>query len=383
MDFSIPEELRMLQLTVRRFIEEELRPLERDYIEEYELPEEIGIPLKKKAQAVGLWALNVPEEYGGGEVNQLGLCLVSEELGKIRVGHEVFGGGVNGILLKAGTEEQKKRWVFPTVNGELRACWCLTEPGAGSDAAELQTAAVRDGDNYVLNGTKTFISGAHKADYAVVVARMKGTQRREGITIFIVPASNPGFKVVREIPMLGRPPGSQELPCEVVFEDCLLSPEYVVGQPGQGWRLMQEQMGGVRLRVGAQAVGIAERCLQMAIDYAKQRVTFREPLSSRQAIQWMLADSAVEIHATRWMVYHGAWKIDQGEDARQEMSMVKLFGANMACQVVDRALQIHGGLGYSKDLVLERYYRDARCMRIVDGTDEMQRFIIARNLLRD
>ena len=226
-------------------------------------------------------------------------------------------------------------------------------------------------------------TSAAKADYAVVVARMKGTQRREGITIFVVPATTPGYRVVREIPMMGFSLVSLGRQCEIALEDCVLSPDHVLGEPGQGWQLMQQQMGGARFNVGAIAVGISERCLKMAIDYAKQRVTFHEPLFNRQAIQWMLADSAVEIHATRLMVYQGAWKIDQGEDARQEIAMVKVFGSEMVGMVVDRALQIHGGLGYSKDMVLERYYRDVRAMRIVDGTSEIQRYIIARNLLRD
>jgi acyl-CoA dehydrogenase len=379
MDFTIPEDLKMLQSMVRQFIEDELRPYENDY---QKLPEEIAAPIRQKAIDLGLWSLNVPEEYGGSQVGELGVCLVLEERGKISMGQEVFTSGVNNILLSVGTPEQKERWVIPTVQGKMLGCWALTEPQAGSDAAGIQTTAVWDGKNYTINGTKYF-TAASTAAYAVVVTRMKGTKRQEGVTIFCIPTDHPGFRVVREIPLMGHSLYDPRPKCEVALEDCVLGPEYRLGEEGQGWQLMGERLGMTRLRLGALAVGIAERCLKLAIDYSKQRTTFGVPLAKRQAIQWMLADSATEIHATRLMVYNAAWKVDQGEDARQEISMVKLYGADMVGRVVDRCLQIHGGLGMSEDMVFERYYRSVRPMRIVDGTPEIQRFILARNLLRD
>jgi acyl-CoA dehydrogenase len=382
MDFTIPEELKMFQAMVRDFIKDELYPLENQYLECDELPEEVCAPIRRKAIDLGLWALNVPEEYGGEQIGELGHCLFVEERGRVAVGQEVFGTGVNNILLTTGTPAQKERWVIPTVKGEMQGCWALTEPGAGSDAAGIATTAVWDGKNYIVNGSKCF-TAASQADYAVVVTRLKGTKRQEGITIFVVPKGHPGYRVVREIPLMAHSLYDPRPKCEVAFEDCVLPPEYVLGEPGQGWQLMQSRLGTTRLRLGALAVGVAERCLQMAIDYSKQRTTFGTPLSKRQAIQWMLADSATEIHATRLMVYHAAWKVDQGEDARQEFSFVKLYSADMVGRVVDRCLQIHGGLGFSKDMVFERYYRSVRCLRIIDGTPEIQRFIIARNLLRD
>lgn len=382
MDFTIPEELKMLQEMVRDFIKEEILPLEQQYIDAEELPEEVAAPIREKARALGLLGLGVPQEYGGAGLSELGMCLVMEERAKVTVGQSVFGREVNGILLHAGNPEQKERWLIPTMRGEMNGVWCLTEPGAGTDAAAIETAAVWDGKSYILNGSKMFVE-AVGADYAIVVGRLKGTKRREGVTIFIVPTDTPGYKMVREIPMMGNSPRNRGPRCEVTFQDCAVPPECVIGKPGQGWDLMQNMMGGARVRIGALAVGIAERCLNMAIDYARQRVTFGQPIGNRQGIQWMLADSAIEIHATRLMTYDAAAKMDRGEDARQEIAMVKVFGAEMVARVVDRALQVYGGVGFTRDTVIQRYYRDIRCMRIMDGTSEIMRYVIARNLLRD
>jgi acyl-CoA dehydrogenase len=266
------------------------------------------------------------------------------------------------------------------VRGEKTGWFALTEPNAGSDAAAIETSAVRDGENWLLNGTKIFISEADVVDFLLIPAvtdKKKGA--RGGITTFVVDReipNTPGYKVVRLIETMG-----DFVLCEVLLDNCIVPASNVVGEVGQGWIMAQRFLGRLRLHHGAWALGMAERCLEMAKDYAKQRVTFGKPLAERQAIQWMLADSAIEIYATGCMVYHCAWKADQAMDIRQEAAIVKVYGDEMAQRVVSRTLQIYGGLGYTKDLPIERFYRTARMLTIGGGTAEMMRLIVARNVL--
>jgi acyl-CoA dehydrogenase len=378
MDLSIPAELDMLRRLARRFVDDELMPLERDFKLDMleELPDLIRGPLIGKMQATGLWALAAPREYGGGGIGLLGFCLVVEESYKCLVGRNLWLLG-NPSGFDYQRPDHLERYILPTIRGEKRGCAALSEPNAAGDLAGIETTATRDGDTYVINGAKCFVSLAGKADYAVVLTRLKGTTRRDGMTWFVVDRGTPGFRVVRQQEMLG---GYDTY--ELAFEDCVVPAANLLGEPGQAWNTGQERLGQGRIQIGARALGVAERCLSLATSYAKRRWTFGHPLADRQGVQFMLADSAVEIHASRLMVVDAAWKAERGEDVRQEAAMVKLFASEMAGRVADRALQIHGAAGLTKDLPLERLYRDARPMRIYEGPSEVQCWVIARNLLR-
>lgn len=380
MDFTIPEEIGMLRQLMRRFIDDELLPLEMEYADTHYLPDDIYEGLRAKARAVGLWNLSVPEEFGGAGLGVLETAFITEISSRSTVppyrSPGVF--GVHGSpFLYQGTDEQKKRWLYPVLEGKFSMAFAQSEPDSGSDPAAMKTTAVRDGDDWIINGRKIWISNAQRADAIQVMTatdREKGSHG--GITGFIVEKGTPGFEVVREIGMI-----STDRPCELAFVDCRVPDANRIGDVGSGFVIAQKLLTAGRLNHGPAALGKCDRAQEMAVDQAKQRVVFGKPIASRQAIQWMLADSAVEIRATRLMSYEGAWKADQGEDTRLEASMIKLFATETMGRVVDRAMQIHGAMGMSKDLVLERMYRDARTRRIGEGTSEIHRFVIARSLL--
>lgn len=381
MDFTIPEEYLLLKQVVRRFVEEELQPLEEEVEATNEVPADRLATLKKKAQGLGLFALNMPQEVGGGGLSTLGMCLVEEELGKTSDAliRRVFGQVYEMLLQCRG--EQRDTYLYPTVRGDKITCLALTEPNAGSDAAGIETTAVRDGDHFVLNGRKHFISDGDIADYAIVFAANDKTLRaRGGITAFLVDRGTPGFSVGRIQPMMGHR-GYHH--AELVFEDCRVPAAKVLGEVGQGFRLVMTSLGRVRLaHIGARAVGMAERLLALAKEHGSSRRQFGQPIGDFQLVQGMLADSATEIFATRMMVYNTAWEIDQGREAREKISMVKLFASEMQARVADRVLQIFGGMGYCRELPIERMYRDARVTRIYDGTSEIHRMLIARYVLK-
>ncbi len=265
--------------------------------------------------------------------------------------------------------------------GEYIAAFALTEPEAGSDAANIRTTAVRDGDNYVLNGTKHFISNGPIADFVTVMAVTdKELRAKGGITAFIVEKGTPGFSVGQIHRKMGNRGAHQS---ELLFDHCVIPTKNMIGELGMGFKVAMKTLDATRLTVLATAVGMAERLLELSAQYAKIRVQFGKPIAANQAIQWMLADMATEIYAARNMMYHAAWKADQGQKFSTESAMFKLFASEIVCRCADRALQIHGGMGYMKDLVIERIYRDARLLRIVDGTSEIQRIVIARSVLQD
>jgi acyl-CoA dehydrogenase len=383
-DFEIPEHVRMVRDTVRRFVREHLLPLEREVeYDDEKIPESRHRQLMGMVRELGLRGLQRPVEQGGPGFGQRDMVVVHEEAARSLIGKDLWNsGGVPRELYRL-PEDVRQRFVEKAERDELRTCLALTEASSGSDPASMQSYFVRDGDNYVINGHKMFITGAHRADYARVFAREKGTSGRQGIAAFLVDTANPGFKVVRVIPTMGRPSSVGTDACELILDDCVVPAYARLTQEGDGWSMVQGALGGVRFAMGARSVAYAQRCLEMATEYSKHRVTFGEPLASRQAVQFMLADSYVEIQATRMLTYHGAWKLDQGLDARQEISVVKVFATEMLGRVADRAIQVHGGIGISKDLPLEKIYRDARLDRIVDGPNEVHRWVIARNLLRD
>ena len=382
MGYQLPEDLRMLQTWVRNFIRREIIPLERGLDpEDIELPEEDYERLSKITRDAGMWCLGVPEEYGGGGLNCFSMTVVHEEMSQHRnglynPGYGVFGGSPPPIIFE-GTKEQIEKYAIPNIQSGGNTFYAITEPSGGSDPARaIQTSAVRDGDDWVLNGTKVFITGAGTSDWGVVFARTGPGEGRAGISCFIIEKGMAGFST-KPIPVI-RP----MYPYEISFEDCRVPNANLLGEVGKGFELTTKLLGKNRFPYSAANLGVAVAAQRMAIEYAKQREVFGELLSRKQAVQWMLADSEVEIRAARWLIWEGAWKVDRGEDYRQEASIAKLYSSEVLGRVVDRAVQIHGGYGVSKELPLERWYREARVRRIGEGPSEVHRFVIARNLLR-
>jgi acyl-CoA dehydrogenase len=325
----------------------------------------------------------MPEQYGGGGLNTLGTVIMREEVSKYfsSLTQSIFGGpeGPSRILL-AGTEEQIQKYLVPVIKGEQTCCFALTEPNAGSDAASIETSAVKDGDEWVVNGLKHFITNGPYADYAIVFAVTDREKRaRGGITCFIVEKGTPGLSTGK----IQKTMGGGDSQCELIFEDCRVPRENVLGEVGMGFITAMTFLGGGRLNIAAGAVGMTEKLLKASVEYAKQRVQFGKPIATRQAIQWMLADIATELYAARNMVYHTAWRIDQGEMMVKEIAMSKLYATELVNRAADVAVQVHGGMGYMKELPIERVYRGVRALRIVEGTSEIQRFIIARTLLQE
>jgi alkylation response protein AidB-like acyl-CoA dehydrogenase len=373
-DFSLSDEERQIRDTVRSFIKREVMPLEPEVLRN----ERAGLPgldpgvlrdLQHKARRMGFWGINTPEEYGGINLGAVMSAILAIETGRTFVPF-TFGGRADNILY-AGTPEQRRRYLIPTIEGERVSCFAITEPGAGSDARNIRATARKDGGDYVINGEKTFITGGNEADFVMVFAVVPDA----GVTCFIADRDM-GWKS-EPIPTMG-----QWGPASLVFEDVRVPEQNVLGGVGKGFELAMSWISQGRYMIPARAIGSAERMLQMALDYAKVRHSMGHPIADYQAIQWQIADSYVEIEAAKWLTLYAAWRAQSGLDARHASSVAKLTGAIMANQVVDRVLQIHGGMGYTKELPIERWYRELRLLRIYEGTDEIQRRTIARNLLK-
>jgi acyl-CoA dehydrogenase len=381
--FTMPDELRLLGEQIRRFVQEEIIPLERQLDPDApDLPDEDFARLSAKTKAAGLWALGAPERYGGGGLDTFSMCVALEEMSQHRMGLYNPGCGVFGRYpppaIWAGSKTQIEKYAVPTIRDGLKTFFAITEPSGGSDpAGAIQTRAEKRGDRWVLNGRKVFISRAHNAPWGIVFARTDKGKGRAGISCFILEKGTPGFTAtpIRTI-------RTSAIPNDVVFEDCELPAENLVGQEGQGLDLAFDLLVKNRLPYSACNLGIAVAAYKMAVEHAKHRSTFGAPLSQRQAIQWMLADALVEIRATRWLIWEGAWKADRGEDARVEASIAKLYSSEVLGRVIDAAVQIHGGYGVSKEFPLERWYREARVRRIGEGPSEVHRMVIARSLFR-
>ncbi|MBF9134445.1 acyl-CoA dehydrogenase family protein [Plantactinospora sp. S1510] len=380
MDFSISEEERAIRDTARAFIRNEVMTLESEVLRR-ERAHEPGLrhdelrELQLKAKAFGFWGLDTPEEYGGMDLPAVTQSLIWTEIGRSFVPFR-FGGEADNILFHAD-EAQRKEFLLPTIAGDRISCFALTEPGAGSDVANIRLRARRDGDDWVLNGEKTFITNGNDADFAIVVAITDPERKVHdgGATAFLVDRSM-GW---RSEPIQTMGEGG---PAALVFSDVRVPSRNILGELGQGFTLGMKWIGKGRYLIPSHALGIAERALGMAIEYANTRETFGKPIGTNQAIQWMIADSETELEAARWLVLRAAWTVDAGLDPRHASSMAKLYGAGMINRVVDRVLQIHGGMGYTRELPIERWYRQVRLLRIFEGTDEMQRLIISRDLLR-
>lgn len=383
MDLQLNEAQRLLVGNVRRFVREEIVPLEADLDPDaFELPAEHRQRLVKMTQEMGLYNMSVPAEFGGGGIDTTTQALLHEEMSQHRAGlyatcYGVFGGAGMAQLFDA-SEPIKEKYLYPTLRGEKHGFFGLSEPSGGSDPARaIQTKAVKDGDDWLLNGSKLWISGADSADYGLVFARTDASAGRAGITAFLVDTDAPGFEVRRVVHVLR----SSHYPTELTFDNVRVPSTHVVGSVGGGFALANDRLTRNRIPYSAECVGVAVAAQRLAVEYSKHRVTFGEPLASRQSIQWMLVDNEIDIRTARWLTLAAAQKADSGKPFRFETAMAKVTATEAVGRVVDRAIQIHGGLGVSKDLPLERWYREARIRRIGEGPSEVQRVIMARDLL--
>ena len=383
MDLKLSDEQKIITQTVRRYIQEEIVPLEAELDPDaYELPREEFDRLAAKVKEMGFYGLGIPPEFGGPDIDLVTRCLMEEEMAQHRAGlySPAYGtfGGAGLAQLYVANDQQKEKYLYPMLRGEKHGFFALTEPSGGSDPARaIQTRAVRDGDEWVLNGSKIFISGADRADFGLVFARTDPAKGRQGITCFIVDTDTPGFTVRRIVHTLR----SALYATELQFEDMRVSHENILGEEGMGFYIANETLTRNRIPYSAGCVGVAVAAQRMAIAYARQRETFGELLARRQAIQWMIVDNEIDIRTARWLVLAAAQRSDSGEPFRFEAAMAKLVASEASGRVVDRSIQIHGGYGITKDLPLERWYRELRIRRIGEGPSEIQRIIMARDLL--
>lgn len=380
MDFTFSEELNMLREMVRKFVDQEIKPIAEKIDVEGDIPQDL---IQQMAE-LGFFGICFPEEYGGVGAGEIGYCILSEEISHGSASVTVLIGAHASISAMSiyldGTEEQKKKYLAPMARGEKIGAFALTEPNAGSDAAAIETTAVKDGNEYVLNGQKIYISNGSIASVIIVFAVTdKALGAHGGVTAFIVEPDFPGFKVGHDEDKMGiRGVHSTEL----LFEDMRVPAENVLGKFGIGFLTAMKALDRGRLGLGAGCLGAAKEVLEMSAKYAKERIQFGKPIGENQAIQWMLADMATEIYAMENMVYRAAWMCDQGMRFSRESAMVKAFCSEKADQIIHRAIQIHGGIGYMKDFPLERIYRDSRINLIFEGTNEIQRMIIARDVMK-
>jgi acyl-CoA dehydrogenase len=378
--FDLPDELRMLAGALGDFVRNEIVAVESELDPAARaIPIDRLRPLQAKAREAGFWCFDAPAEHGGGGLSAFQMATVYEHASKHRFAFPVAGGGALGysppVPLYRGNQEQIERYVRPTIAQGLIAFTAISEPTGGSDPARaIRTTAVRKGDVYVLNGRKMWATNADEADYGVVYARTDTATGRSGMSAFVVEAGTAGMHVT-PVPVLRN-----HWTTEVEFSDCEVPVENLIGEEGQGFGLAQEWLVRGRLMLAAQAVGVAEEALRLAVEWAKERETFGALLATRQGVQFPLADSVAELRAARWLTWQAAWKHDQGQDARVEASIAKLYASEMGFRVVDRAMQILGGMGVAKEMPLEHWFRDLRTMRIVEGASEIHRYLIARDL---
>ncbi|MBC7259808.1 MAG: acyl-CoA dehydrogenase [Chloroflexi bacterium] len=380
MDLKLTEEQEMIRKMAREFAEKEVAPIAAELDEKGEVP---YANIRKMAE-LGFLGLTAPEEYGGAGMDTVSYCIAIEEISKAcaatAIVMAVQNSLVNYILLKFGTDEQKDKYLRPLATGQKIGAFALTEPGAGTDAAAQQTTAILQGDHYVINGTKHFITNGGFADIVLLFAMTDKSKGHRGISCFIVEKGTPGFSTGKHEHKMGIRASDT---CELIFEDCKVPAANRLGQEGEGFKIAMMALDAGRIGVGAQAVGIAQAALEKAIAHAKTRVQFGQPIAQFQAIQFMLADMATQIEAARLLVYNAALKKDAGERFSKEASMAKLFASEVAGFVTTKAVQIHGGYGYMKEYPVERYFRDAKITEIYEGTSEVQRMVIASNLLKE
>lgn len=385
MDFELAEEHRMLANLVQRFVCDELLPLEPAVMEREAkgegsyLTAEEREQLDRVSREMGLWSLDAPEEAGGMGMPHVALVAVNEALGSTVAAYTLPPDSPNLQMLIAAVsnEQQREAYLEPYARGETISAIGISEPGAGADPSGMKTKAVRDGDDWVINGRKIWITRAEECDFTILMALTDPEKAtRGGMSAFLVDRDTRGFKVLRRIPMLGG-----EFTYEVLLEDCRVPGWKLLGTEGQGFGPMQVRLGTRRMEMSAWCIGAASRALDMMTEYAPQREVFGQPLSARQAIQWWVADAATKIHAARLMAYDCAWKLDQGRDVRTEISMLKIHATEMAQEIIDHAMQTHGAMGMTKEIPLQLLAGKVRNMRIYDGPSEVHRMVVARNLM--
>ena len=387
MDFELPEDVVQVRDSVRRFVREELLPLERTVIRrEAErgledtpiVPPDVAAALDAKAKALGLWGIDVPAQFGGQDLGALVKCVVTEELKYSIVPFVLRPDSPNlHFLQQCARGPQIERYLLPYAAGDRKSCLALTEAGAGSDAGAIAMRAVRIEGGWRLNGSKTFISNAKTSDFIITMAVAESqTGERLGISAFLVDRDAPGLTIPASYPMIG-----EYHPYEIHYQDVEVTDDQVLGEIGRAFAPLQRRLSIRRAEIGARCVGLAQRCLDMMIEQAGLRVTFGKPLAERQSVQWWIADTWQEIESVRVLTWRLASRIDRGGDIRREASMVKIMATEMIARVVDRAIQLFGGMGVSKELPLEYIYRLVRVYRIVEGPSEIHRSIIARDLL--
>jgi butyryl-CoA dehydrogenase len=377
MDFSLSDHQKLIRDTVRQFMETEVRPT----VKELERAERFPAEGIRKLGEMGCCGMLTPEEWGGAGLDTVSYVLMLEEVARVFTAMSTALGVTNSAvqvpLLAFGTEPQKKKYLRRLATGEILGAFCLTEPGAGSDAAGIQTAAVRCGEGYRLHGTKTWVTNGSVAGVCIVFAKTDAAAGGKGISAFLVEPGFKGFRVGRHEEKMGQRSSPS---VEIVLNDCEVPAENRIGEEGQGLKIALSALDGGRIGIAAQAVGLAQGALDESVKYAKQRRAFGKTISDFQAIQWMLADMQTEIEAARGLVYHAAWLKDSGAPMGAAASKAKLYASEMANRVAYKAVQVHGSVGYSRDTDVERIYRDARVITIYEGTSEIQRMIIAREL---
>ncbi|PCG08750.1 acyl-CoA dehydrogenase [Sphingomonas ginsenosidimutans] len=384
MNFDLDDDHRMIADLVRRFVDDELVPLEGAVLARDVAGEGLHLSAAEReridrvSRELGLWGLDAPDDVGGHDLPAVAMVAVNEAMGRTIVPYTLPPDSPNLRMLAATVNDrQREAYLAPYVRGETISAIGISEPGAGSDPAGMRTTATRDGDDWLLNGRKIWITRAAEADFTIVMAvtdREKGA--RGGMSAFLVDRDAPGFNVVRPIPMIGG-----ETTYEVALDDCRVPGWKLLGYEGQGFAPMQLRLGTRRAEMAANAIGMAQRALDMMIDYAPQRTTFGKPLSERQTVQNWIADAAIRIHAARLMTYDCAWKLDQGRDIRTDISMIKSFALEMAWDVLDHAMQSFGAMGMTREMPLAQMAARIRLMRIYDGPTEIHNWVVARNLL--
>jgi butyryl-CoA dehydrogenase len=379
MNLELTEEQKLLQKTVREFAESEVKPLAKEIDETGRFPRDTF----KKAAELGLTGIAFPEAEGGAGFDHIAYSIVIEEISRCCASTGVILSVQNSLycdpIHRFGTEEHKKKFLLPFARGEKIGCYALTEPQAGSNAAALQTKALKKGDKYVVNGTKAWITNGGAADAAIVYVNTDPPKGEKGITALVVEKGTPGFKVGKEEKKLGI---NATACCELVFTDCEVPAANRIGNEGEGYKVALSTLDGGRIGIAAQATGIAQGAFDAALAWSQQRMAFGHPISQFQAIQFMLADMSTEIDAARLLVRKAAWRQDSGARFSMDAAIAKLFASEMATRVTHKAIQIHGGYGYSREYPVERAYRDARITEIYEGTSEIQRLVIASWVLK-
>jgi alkylation response protein AidB-like acyl-CoA dehydrogenase len=378
MDFDLTEEQLLVKQTAAAFVVQEVKPVAGRMDRAAEYPRE----LVRRLGETGFLGMLVPPAFGGSGMDLVSYVVAMEEISKAWASLSVIMSVQNSLvcapLLRFGSSAQKEKYLFSMASGEKLGCYALTEPGAGSDAGAIQTRATRSGNDYVLNGQKIFTTSGSHADLAIVYAVTDPAQNKKGISAFLVEKNTPGFIVGKLEDKLGLRSSDT---ASLAFEDCRVPQANRLGAEGEGFRIALATLDGGRIGIAAQALGIAQGCLEESLAYAKERQQFGQPISNFQAIQWMLADMATEIDAARLMIYRAAWLAQQGKTVTQEAAMAKVFASEAANRIAYKAIQIFGGYGYTKEFSVERFFRDARITTLYEGTSEIQRLVIARALL--